>query len=235
MADWQIPPNTRAIIFDAFDTLIEPDPPVIDVYRQTGLRHGCDISSEKMVRRFREAFRSEEQVDAAGGWKVSEERERERWKNIVSRVFGGCPALDAIFAELWSHFAQSASWRVAESAGVVLSGLAIRGFVLGLASNFDRRLHAIADGLTALSPARLRIVSSEVGWRKPSPQFFAAVVTAAKCEARQVLFIGDRRDTDYDGAIAAGLRALLLDPDMKAPSGVRRIGSLKELLTSGPV
>jgi putative hydrolase of the HAD superfamily len=232
MADSPIPPNIRAIFFDAVDTLIVPEPSVIEVYRNAGLEHGCDLSADMIVKRFREAFRSEEITDANAAWTVGEKRERQRWESIVSRVFDGCPAVDAIFVRLWAHFAQPDSWRVVESAGAVLSNLAGKGFVLGIASNFDARLNAIADSLPALAPLRLRVVSSEIGWRKPSIHFFEAVMRVAGCAAEQVLFIGDRRDTDYDGAIAAGLQAILLDPGSKAPPSVRRIRCLRELLSS---
>ncbi len=232
MGNSPIPPNVRAIYFDAVDTLIAPDPPVIEVYRNAGLRHGCEVSPELLMQRFREAFRREEQADVLNGWSVSEDRERERWSSIVSHAFGGSSAVDAIFAELWTHFAHPDSWRVADATELVMNSLTASGYRLGLASNFDRRLHAIADGLQALSSLKLRIVSSEVGWRKPSPRFFDAVVQAAACDPSQVLFIGDRRDTDYDGAIDAGLQALLLDPTSKALATIRRISSIRELSES---
>jgi putative hydrolase of the HAD superfamily len=225
-----IPPQIRAIFFDAVDTLIKPDPSVVEVYRETGLAHGCRIEPEAMVRRFREAFQFEEKSDAASGWAVSENREHERWRSIVSHVFDRCPAVDRIFADLWHHFARAESWRVAEGTSEVLPELAKRGYGLGLASNFDRRLHSIADNLPELAPLRLRAISSEIGWRKPSRQFFEALVRSADCEAGQVLLVGDRLDTDYDGAIAAGLEAILLDPDAKAPDDIRRIGQLTDLL-----
>jgi putative hydrolase of the HAD superfamily len=230
MSDSPIPPNIRALFFDAVGTLIEPDPPVVEVYQLAGKRHGCEMSAELILRRFRDAFQIEEQADAANGLSVSEVRERERWRSIVSRVFDGCRSIDSIFAELWTHFARPDAWRVVESAGEVLRGLSDMGYLLGLASNFDGRLHAIADQLPNLAPAKLRVISSEVGWRKPSPRFFAAVVSAAGCKAGQILFIGDRRDTDYDGAIASGVNAVLLDSESKASPGVRHIRRLRELL-----
>ena len=230
MANSPIPPQIRAIFFDAVDTLIKPHPSVVDVYSQTGRKWGLEIIPDALARTFREAFRIEEKLDAESRWRVSEDRERERWKSIVSQVFAGSPAIDAIFNDLWNYFAKPTSWRVAESAGDVLRHLADRGFTLGLASNFDKRLNAIADELPPLSPLKLRVISSEVGWRKPSSHFFESVVRFAGCQAHEVLFIGDRRDTDYDGAIAAGLKSLLLDPQSRNSDEVDRIRSLAELI-----
>ncbi len=72
------------------------------------------------------------------------------------------------------------------------------------------------------------IISSEVGWRKPAPQFFAAVAERLKCEPREILFIGDSVENDYAGAVAAGMPALLLDEARRyVQTDYRRIGSLR--------
>jgi putative hydrolase of the HAD superfamily len=220
--------DIRAVFFDAVGTLIVPDPPVAQVYADAGRRHGVELPLEEISRRFRAAFRTEEQADAIRGGPTSEEREVQRWKNIVGSVFG--TAADAIFHELYQHFATREAWRVNEAAGETLGGLSDRGLILGLASNFDHRLHAIAAGLPELSPLKHRIISSEVGWLKPSPRFFEAVIRAAACEPRQILFVGDHRINDYTGANALGLTGVLFDPGVEEMPGVRRIRRLPELL-----
>ena len=54
------------------------------------------------------------------------------------------------------------------------------------------------------------VISAEIGWRKPSPHFFAAVARAVTCDVSSILFVGDDRANDYDAAIAAGMRAMLI-------------------------
>jgi putative hydrolase of the HAD superfamily len=224
-----IEPHIRALFFDAVGTLIEPDPPAVEIYASVGREHGSDLAAPLIAQRFRDAFQLEEARDEASAWSVSEERERERWRNIVAHVFGDGGGFEEIFADLWQHFSQRGAWRLAEGAGAVLQQLSRRGLVLGLASNFDRRLHAIADAMPELAPLQVRVISSEVGWRKPSPQFFQAMVRAAGHEARQTLYIGDRRDMDHDPARGAGLSALLLDAGAQETPGVRILRSLDEL------
>jgi putative hydrolase of the HAD superfamily len=112
----------------------------------------------------------------------------------------------------------------------VLAELARRGLALGVASNFDRRLRTVAAGLPELTAVRHLVISSEVGWRKPAPEFFAEVVRAVGCDPGEVLLVGDDRPNDHDGAIAAGLRAVLLDPLGAADEGVERIASLAALV-----
>jgi putative hydrolase of the HAD superfamily len=98
---------------------------------------------------------------------------------------------------------------------------------LGLASNFDSRLHNVAAGRAELARLGPIVVSAEVGWRKPAPQFFAAAVAAFGSSPRELLFVGDDYENDYAGATAAGLRAVYVG----APrSGVVSVPNLSQLL-----
>jgi len=201
-----------AVFFDAVGTLIEPSPPAAEVYRATGHRFGLSHDLTVIDQRFREAFRAEEDRDAESGWVVHERRERDRWRSIVGRVFPEALAVESMFEELWSHFARPEAWRVIDGVGPLLVSLQRRGLTLGVASNFDGRLHAIVDAVPELAPLTHRIVSSEVGWRKPSPRFFDAVAAAARCPPGRIAFVGDRRDLDFDGANAAGMIGILVHP-----------------------
>ena len=221
-------PEIRAVFFDAVGTLIVPNPPVAEIYAAAGRRHGIELALAEISTRFRAAFRAEEKADAIRGGPTSEERERIRWQHIVGKVFPD--RADAIFGELYEHFSRPSAWKLTEGAADAIAGLAGRGLVLGLASNFDRRLHAIADGLPGLAPTRHRIISSEVGWLKPSPRFFEAVIRAADCAADQILFVGDNRINDFTGANAAGMRGVLFDSGPVDLPGLRRIRWLTELL-----
>ena len=62
----------------------------------------------------------------------------------------------------------------------MLRDLAGRGLVVGIGSNFDGRLLGLVDAFPELVPARGRcVISSLVRWRKPAPEFFAALTAAA--------------------------------------------------------
>jgi putative hydrolase of the HAD superfamily len=221
-------PDIRAVFFDAVGTLIVPDPPVAEIYAEAGRRHGIELSLAEISTRFRAAFRAEEKEDAIRGGPTSEERERIRWQRIVGKVFPD--RADAVFGELYAHFSSLSAWKIMEGAAGAIAALAGWGLVLGFASNFDHRLHAIADGLPGLSPLRHRIISSEVGWLKPSPRFFEAVIRAADCAPDRIVFVGDNRINDFTGANAAGMRGVLFDPGPLDLPGLRRIRRLTELL-----
>ncbi len=226
-----IPPGVRAVFFDAIGTLLHPQPPAPVVYAAVGRRWGSRLSEREVRRRFGAAFAEEDAQDRAAGLRTDEPRELRRWRTVVGRVLDDVADGDGCFAELFAHFARPEAYCCDAEAAAVLAGLANRGLVLGLASNFDARLHGVAAGLPELRSLRHLVVSSEVGWRKPAPQFFAAVCRACELAPAEVLFVGDDRANDHDGARAVGLHALLFDPDNKDGSrGVLRVARLSELL-----
>jgi FMN phosphatase YigB (HAD superfamily) len=72
-----------------------------------------------------------------------------------------------------------------------------------------------------------------VGWRKPAGQFFAAVCAAVGLPAGRVLHVGDDAANDYDGALAAGLQAVLLALRGRVAVGAC-IADLGELIGPAP-
>jgi putative hydrolase of the HAD superfamily len=228
-----VPPTVRAVVFDAVGTLIFPDPPAPVVYAEVGRRFGQRLDGRAIRPRFAAAFARQEAVDQELGLRTSEERELERWRRIVAEVLDEVSDADACFQELFEHFRRPDAWRCDPDAAAVLDALAQRGYVLGMASNYDRRLRSVVAGLPALKPIQRLIISSEVGWRKPAPPFFAAVCRAVGLPAEQVLFVGDDRANDFNGARAAGLEALLVDPNRReVDPTIPRVEHLADLVRS---
>src|SRR5207253_8682159 len=108
------------------------------------------------------------------------------------------------------------------------TALARKGYRLAIATNYDRRLRAVVAGLSDLKPLQEIFVSSEIGWRKPSPRFFQALVAQARLRPEQILHIGDNYANDVAGASSAGLQAWLLSPNAYPSSG--HVASLKDVL-----
>jgi putative hydrolase of the HAD superfamily len=221
-----IPASVRAIFFDAVGTLIFPDPPAAEVYADVGRRHGSRLSLDVIQRRFRDAFQAEEAFDQRDELRTDEEREVRRWRHIVAAVLDDVADGEDVFRELFDHFSRASAWRCAPDAGPVLAELARRGYRLGLASNYDRRLRSVTAGLPELRPLEHLVISSEVGWRKPARGFFEEAVRQAGVTAGQVLFVGDDPVNDGEGARAAGLQVLLLDPCGPRESCIVRLGDL---------
>jgi putative hydrolase of the HAD superfamily len=223
--------DVRAIFLDAVGTLIHPDPPAAEVYAEVGRRFGSRRTVADIAVRFRAAFQLEEEADRAAGWRTDEAREIERWRHIVAAVLDDVTDPASCFAELFAHFGRPQAWQCPADVGPVLTELAHRGCLLGVASNFDRRLQAVLSGLPVLAPLQPTIISSQVGWRKPAIQFFTAMYRTTGLPPAAILHIGDSLSNDYDGARAAGLQSLLYDPSETANSAkVDRITRWQELL-----
>ncbi len=204
------PAGVRAVAFDAVGTIVEPWPPVGEAYAAAGCRHGVPLDAGWAAARFRDAWRRQEQADAAAvpAFATSRERERARWRAIVGEVFGETPATATIFTDLWEHFGRPDAWRTLPAGADLVQAAAEAGCVVALASNFDERLLAIAPHLEGLSRAEHVFASSELGWRKPAPQFFRRVEELLGLGPHELLLVGDDPDLDVAAAQAAGWRAI---------------------------
>src|SRR5579863_2729754 len=144
----------RCIAFDAVGTLITPVPSAGDVYHQTARHFGSRLDAVEIARRFKQAFCNAELADASAAEEArlvtSETRERERWKRIVAEVIDDIPDAAACFNQLFAHFARSDSWQCFDDVPELLARLESRGYLLAIASSFDRRLHEVCDGFPAL-------------------------------------------------------------------------------------
>ena len=218
------------VFFDAVGTLIFPDPSFENVYAEVSERLGGKRFVEDIRRRFGDAFARQEKIDAMNAWITSEAREEQRWRNIVAEVLDDIGDSEAGFSMLYDHFGRPDAWRVHPAAQKVFSCLESQGLRLGLASNFDRRLHRIIAGHESLKRLHPIVISSEVGRRKPAAPFFHYLGTHTGLAPESILFVGDDWTNDYLGARQSGLSALLLDPNRKHPElGKNRLESLEDL------
>ncbi|GAA4207710.1 hypothetical protein GCM10022252_71720 [Streptosporangium oxazolinicum] len=120
-----------------------------------------------------------------------------------------------------------------------LAALRGDGLWLGIAGNQTIRAGRI---LRELFTPDVDLIGTSDDWgaSKPDPEFFKRVADVVPFEAHEILYVGDRLDNDVRPAIAAGMRAALIqrgpwgviqqaDPDAdRVPS--LRIDSLAELL-----
>jgi HAD superfamily hydrolase (TIGR01509 family) len=63
------------------------------------------------------------------------------------------------------------------------------------------------DYAASLSCFRKVFVSSELGWRKPEPEAFAAIATTIGAPLERILFFDDTK-ANVDGALAVGMQAV---------------------------
>ena len=66
------------------------------------------------------------------------------------------------------------------------------------------------------------VFSDEVGYAKPDPRVFQAVLRATGCRPRELVHVGDREEKDIAGAHALGAHAILI-PIIKDRGGTRTV------------
>ena len=224
-------PHIRAVYFDAVGTVLHPHPSPFEVYAAAARENGLVLEIPVIRERFLAAFAREEARDRDAGWITSEAREFERWRTIVTTTLHEARDPLACFEHLWNHYAQPHAWRVDPSVTELLTFLTSQGIVLGLASNLDGRLRSVVEKLPEMHRFHTRLaISSEVGYRKPSRQFFETLLRHDGLAPHQMLYVGDDRTNDYDGARAAGMEAWLIDSHDRHPHIPHRVRSLGELL-----
>jgi putative hydrolase of the HAD superfamily len=218
------------IVIDAVGTLIEPCPSVGSAYAEAARRQGVEIAPDLVKARFRKHFGDDEIDEIRGPLATDEPTEERRWRRIVTRVLPEIPDPERAFAELWDHFGRPESWAVFPDAAPALRVLEDAGLGIRIASNFDGRLRGLARGLPALARwAESLVISSEVGYRKPHPSFYAAACESLGLPASRVLCVGDEPGNDVHGPRRAGLRALLIDRDGRAPGGIPTLPDLNAM------
>jgi putative hydrolase of the HAD superfamily len=222
------------IMFDAVGTLIDPDPTVAVAYHNAGRRWGAKCTLGEAGDRFHRAFRASERdlfpgSDSQPARRItSHSIEESRWRWIVGSVFPEITDPEGCFRDLWEHFARPSSWRCFADVASCLNRLKESGYRLGLASNFDSRLNSICDAIPDLRHLEHRVISASVGFRKPAPEFYAAILQTCGCEPHQILMIGDHIENDVHAPRIAGMQALHLDRDSAADT-TDRLRSLTDL------
>jgi len=210
----------RAIFFDAVGTTIRADPPVHEVYARFARRYGLHLKETELCQRFRAAFARQRLYDRQHNWRTDEARERQRWREIVREVFPELADTEPLFFELWHHFARADAWSCYPEVADVLERLAARGYLLGIASNFDGRLRQIYRNLPCLRQCSWLVISSEIGWVKPAQPFFDTVAQTAGLPPNEILYVGDDYETDCLPALKAGFQAAWLHRDLSGSAVV---------------
>jgi putative hydrolase of the HAD superfamily len=205
--------SIRAVLFDAVGTLIRPNPPVAEAYLTAARRFGVDggLTEAEVDRRFRAAFARQEMIDRQANWRTDEVREFQRWDSIVNDVFGTTANQSGLLEYLWNHFADARNWTIDESLLSMIVAAAKHGLLVAVASNFDARLRRIIENAIDSHSITHIFVSSEIGHRKPSIEFFRAIESSFSYRPHYFVLVGDDEENDIAGARAAGWSTILFD------------------------
>ena len=194
------------VFFDAVGTLLKPATPVDETYHRYGLKHGSAISKDSIRNQFYESFKKEELKDVSLDCKTNEAREYERWESIVSECFPDLKSPALLFNDLFVYYSQPNAWDLYPGTIPVLKFLENAGIGWGIASNFDLRLQSIVKSKLELSNCKWLIISSLVGYKKPSNHFFEHLKTSSGISFKEILMVGDSPENDIHPAKELGMQ-----------------------------
>lgn len=221
----------QAVVFDAVGTVMYPSPSVAEAY-QTAIETHCGIQTDSDVVR-RTISDALQQRSGTEDLTTNEEAERNFWAELIRTLCPNSDGYQACFDDLFEHFAMPANWRCFADVVDLIPELHRLGLKVAIASNFDRRLNQVCDGLRELADVDSRIVSSLVGYRKPAAQFFDAVVHETSIPAANTLMVGDDPINDIHGSVSSGFQAALIDRSGSIagsmPDGVHVLKTLHQL------
>lgn len=217
--------NVRAVIFDVYGTLLEVGPPHADTAQKwdslwTAIRNGPPVSFE-VFRAYGEQIIHREHDTARGRGILYPEV---YWPAVAKEALPVLATLSE--SELDEFLFQCAqlqhSVRLAAGASCVLSSLAERRVLLGVASNSQpytvrefQSLLTRADLDSSIFQPDLCFWSFQHGFSKPDPhvfQFLTARLLARGIRPQDTLMVGDRLDNDIEPAKVHGWQTWHLQP-----------------------
>ena len=216
----------KAVLFDVDFTLARPGPELgPEGYVRAGERHGLTLDAH----RYEEA-RDAALVDLRRHPEL--EHDDEIWFRFTERIVRGMggeedSAYDCA-VEITRGWERHENFDIYDDARPVLDDLRAAGLRIGLVSNSARdvREFAFHHGLDVDAG----ISSFHHGRTKPHASIFRAVLELLGAEPAEAVMVGDTIGDDIEGALAIGMRAILLDRDGLHPEFEPRIKTLHELL-----
>ena len=210
----------KVIFLDAVGTLFGAKGSVGKAYADVAAKFGVEVSDEVVNAAFYKSF-TNAPPSIFPGVKLEDipNYEFEWWQFIALETFQHVGAVEQFtdfskfFEELYSHFATAAPWYVYDDVIPTLKRWQKRKIELGIISNFDSRLYLVLESLKLIDFFTSITISTEVSAAKPHPQIFAASLNKHNCSAKDAWHIGDSFQEDYQGATAAGLKAILIKRD----------------------
>ncbi len=152
---------------------------------------------------------------------------------IIEHMGGRGAGVIRAAQRIYEQWAGNHHFEMYDDVAPVLTDLASRGLTLGVISNSHRSLDAFREHFNLHALITTAVSSAEHGYMKPHPSIFETALERASVAARDAIMVGDSLKSDIEGAVAAGMRGILLrrsgEFPASLPAGVTVITSLREL------
>src|SRR5690242_1589034 len=220
------PVALHAVLFDVDFTLARPGPELgPEGYVRAGERHGLRLEPGRY-----EAARDAALVDLRRHPEL--EHDDEIWFRFTERIVRGMGGdADSAYAcavEITRAWERHENFELYDDVPDSLDCLRASGLRIGLVSNSARDVREFARHHDLDVDAG--ISSFHHGRTKPHASIFRAVLDLLGVEPAEAVMVGDTMADDIEGALALGMRAILLDRDGRHPEFEPRTETLNDLL-----
>ena len=210
--------DKTAVVLDIDGTLCSLTKGIGAIYHELLLAQGLEsdvLALEVAVRSVWGAYR-DIYLNVAEGYRTTHEREREVWLEFVRRVCGAANlpygANPSVVEAIYNAFASRAYRRVEDGATQFLREAHERGIIVVAASNNDVRSKVTLRELELDRYFTHVFVAGDLGWKKPSPSFYASLATRVGVNPSDILHVGNDRELDVEAAQRCGFAAVLYAP-----------------------
>ena len=214
----------QAVVFDVDFTIAKPGPDLgPEGYRRLGERYGLVLDPARY-----EAARRVALVDLKRHPEL--DHDEEIWVLFTQRIIegmGGAGDTYGAAVEMEGAWSVAHHFELYEDALPTLDALRERGLKLGLLSNTARDMDEFVahHGLTVDA-----VLSSRAhGKTKPHETIFRRMLELLDVPPDAAMMVGDTVDDDVDGALAVGMKAVLVDREGRYPER-ESLGDLRGLV-----
>ena len=229
-------PMLKAVFFDLYGTIAGFEPGRFEVQSQACADFGITLTPEGVLRGYADAdaYMNRENAIHHIGRRTPAEKSAffAEYQQRIIRGSGVEVSLETA-DKIWVRI-QQIPYDLAPYAdsAPTLRTLRDRGLLTGLISNMDMGGDQLVAKLGLAGLFHVAVTSGDGGAAKPDPVIFRSALSKAGVHAHEAIHVGDQLSSDVQGALAVGIRPVLLDRDLNHP-GYRecpRIESLTELL-----
>ena len=221
----------KAVFFDVDFTLIFPGPTFqAEGYRRACAEHGIVVDPARF-----------DHATAASSFILDEVEEQiynhdlfvHYTASIIEHMGGRGEQVIEVARKIYEQWSVNHHFEMYDDVAPVLTQLSREGLIVGAISNSHRSLEAFCDHFSLRGLITVSVSSAQHGYMKPHRSIFDTALAKAGVSAAESVMVGDSIAHDIDGALAAGMRAVLLrrSGEMPAnlPAGLPVITTLADL------
>lgn len=207
---------TKAVFFDVDFTLIYPGPTFqAEGYRRACAAHGIAIDPARF-----------DAATAASSVILDEVEEQiythdlfvHYTASIIEHMGGRGEKVKEVAREIYDQWSVNHHFELYDDVAPVLTQLSKSGLIVGAISNSHRSLDAFCEHFSLRGLITVAVSSAEHGYMKPHRSIFDAALTKAGVRPDEAMMVGDSIRHDIDGALAIGMRAVLLRRSGEVPA-----------------